>query len=71
MTNEQFLAIVDSNIAMFKTYTGAHAEAVLAELIDGRAAAVESFAGRLPWGEVPYRVRQFRQVMPEWGTRGT
>jgi hypothetical protein len=71
MTNEQFLAIVDSNIAMFKTYTSAHAKSVLAELIAGRAAAVECFAGRLPWSEVPYRVRQFRQVMPEWGTRGT
>ena len=71
MTNEQFLAIVDSNIAMFKKYSDANSRAVLAELIDGRAAAVESFAGRLPWGEVPYRVRQFRQEMPEWGTRGT
>jgi hypothetical protein len=71
MTNEQFLAIVDSNIAMFKTYTSEHAKSVLAELIAGRAAAVECFAGRLPWSEVPYGVRQFRQEMPEWGTRGT
>jgi hypothetical protein len=71
MTNEQFLAIVDSNIAMFKTYTSEHAKSVLAELIAGRAAAVQSFEGKRAWQDVPYRVRQFRQEMPEWGTRGT
>jgi hypothetical protein len=68
---QDLLATVDRNIAMFKTYTGAHAEAVLAGLIDGRAAAVECFAGRLDWYEVPHQIRELRQVMPEWGTRGT
>lgn len=71
MTNEEFLNIVDRNVAMFKTYSGAHAEAVLAELIAGRAAAVQSFEGKRAWQDVPYRVRQFRQAMPDWGTRGT
>jgi hypothetical protein len=71
MTNEQFLAIVDSNIAMFKKYSDANSRAVLEELVTGRAAAVQSFEGKRAWQDVPYRVRQFRQVMPEWGTRGT
>lgn len=68
---QALLAIVDQNIAMFSTYDDPHGRAVHAELVAGRAAAVAAFEGKGDWADVPYRVTQFLQVMPDWGTRGT
>lgn len=68
---QRLLETVDQNISMFGGYDNAHGRAVHAELVAGRAAAVESFEGRRNWSEVPYRVRELAQAMPAWGTRGT
>jgi len=71
MSQESFLAIVDQNIAMFRSYESPYGRAVLAEYVAGRAAAVQAFEGLRSWSEVPYRVTQHLQAMPDWGTRGT
>lgn len=71
LSQETFLAIVDRNIKMFQTYEDPHGRAVLAEYVAGRAAAVQAFEGLRSWSEVPYRVTQHLQAMPDWGTRGT
>lgn len=71
MSQEVFLAIVDKNIAMFRGYDSPHSRAVLEEYVAGRAAAVQAFEGLRSWSEVPYRVTQHLQAMPDWGTRGT
>ncbi len=71
MSQEALLAIVDQNIAMFRGCDSLHGRAVLAEYVAGRAAAVQAFEGLRSWSEVPYRVTQHLQAMPEWGTRGT
>lgn len=68
---QALLAIVDRNISMFRGYDSDHDRAVHAELVAGRAAAVAAFEGKSDWADVPYRVTQFLQVMPDWGTRGT
>jgi|SanBayMetagenome_1026888.scaffolds.fasta_scaffold129735_2 hypothetical protein len=68
---QRLLDIVDQNIKMFSGYDNAHSRAVLEEYVTGRAAAVQSFEGKRAWSEVPYRVTQHLQVMPDWGTRGT
>jgi 4'-phosphopantetheinyl transferase EntD len=70
-SQEALLAIVDANIESFKTYTSEHAKSVLAEYVAGRAAAVQAFEGLRSWSEVPYRVTQHLQAMPDWATRGT
>lgn len=68
---QALLAIVDQNIAMFASLPGDYSRAVHAEYVAGRAAAVAAFEGKGDWADVPYRVTQFLQVMPDWGTRGT
>ena len=70
-SQEALLAIVDANIESFKTYTSEHAKSVLAVYVAGRAAAVQAFEGLRSWSEVPYRVTQHLQAMPDWATRGT
>lgn len=68
---QRLLAIVDQNIKMFTSYQDDYSRAVLEEYVTGRMAAVQSFEGKRAWSDVPYRVTQHLQVMPDWGTRGT
>lgn len=68
---EELLKRIDSNIEMFSRYQSAHNVARANELKAGRAAAVESFKGRLDWHDVPWCVAELRMNMPAWGTYGT